>query len=223
MRLVMRINDHEVPRHIGLLFFANDPTEWFRGAKIEVVLFPADRSGDVQEERIFGGSLLDQVKDCLTHIGNLSVFQRRKQRYDIRAQSWEAYPFVALREALMNAVYHRGYDVDQPEPTKVYIFPNRVEIASYPGPVPGIRAEHLAPNPKVVPAAPARNRRIGEFLKELGLAEGRLSGLPKIYAAMAQNGSPTPRFDFDENRTYFQVTLPAHPQYTAPLHCAMQS
>ena len=223
MRLVMRINDHEVPRHIGLLFFANDPTEWFRGAKIEVVLFPADRSGDVQEERVFGGSLLDQVKDCLTHIGNLSVFQRRKQRYDIRARSWEAYPFVALREALMNAVYHRGYDVDQPEPTKVYIFPNRVEIASYPGPVPGIRAEHLAPNPKDVPAAPARNRRIGEFLKELGLAEGRLSGLPKIFAAMAQNGSPTPRFDFDENRTYFQVTLPAHPQYTAPLHCVMQS
>ena len=215
MRLAMRINKHEVPRHIGLLFFANDPSCWFRGAKVEVVQFAADRGGDVQEERIFGGGLLDQVKDCLTYIGNLSVFHLRKQRREVRAESWEAYPLVALREALMNAVYHRSYDVDQPEPTKVYVFPSRVDVISYPGPVAGIRAEHLAPNPKVVPAAPARNRRIGEFLKELGLAEGRLSGLPKIYAAMAANGSPAPSFDFDEERTYFQATLPAHPQYAA--------
>ena len=215
MGLVTRINDHEVPRNIGLLFFSNDPTEWFRGAKIEVVQFAADRAGDVQEERTFGGSLLDQVRDCLAHLENLSVFHLQKQRNDIRAKTWVAYPKAALREALMNAVYHRGYDSDQPEPTKVYIFPSRVEVISYPGPVPGIQSAHLLPNAKVVRAAPARNRRIGEFLKELGLAEGRLSGLPKIYAEMAANGSPTPSFDFDEQRTYFQATFPAHPQYAA--------
>ena len=215
MRLIMRINDHEVPRHIGLLFFAGDPCEWFRGAKIEVVQFAADRGGDVQEERVFGGSLLDQVKDCLNYIQNLSVFHLQKQQSTMRARSWRAYPLVAVREALMNAVYHRSYDVDQPDPTKVYLYPSRMQMASYPGPVPGIRPEHLTRNPKDVPVAPARNRRIGELLKELGLAEGRLSGLPKIYAAMAANGSPAPRFDFDEERTYFQVTLPAHPQYAA--------
>ena len=215
MGLVTRINDHEVPRNIGLLFFSNDPTEWFRGAKIEVVRFAADRAGDVQEERVFGGSLLDQVSGCLAHLESLSVFHLQKQRSDIRAKTWVAYPMAALREALMNAVYHRSYDLDQPEPVKVYIFPSRIEVISYPGPVPGIQPAHLLPNAKVVRAAPARNRRIGEFLKELGLAEGRLSGLPKIYAEMAANGSPTPSFDFDEERTYFQATFPAHPQYAA--------
>ena len=215
MGLVTRINDHEVPRNIGLLFFSNDPTEWFRGAKIEVVRFAADRAGDVQEERTFGGSLLDQARDCLAYLENRSVFHLQKQRNDIRAKTWVAYPTAALREALMNALYHRSYDLDQPEPTKVYIFPSRVEIISYPGPVPGIQSAHLLPNAKVIRAAPARNRRIGEFLKELGLAEGRLSGLPKIYAEMAANGSPTPSFDFDEQRTYFQATFPAHPQYAA--------
>ena len=215
MGLVTRINDHEVPRNIGLLFFSNDPTQWFRGAKIEVVRFAADRAGDVQEERTFGGSLLDQARDCLAYLENLSVFHLQKQHNDIRAKTWVAYPMAALREALMNALYHRSYDLDQPEPTKVYIFPSRIEIISYPGPVPGIQAAHLLPNAKVIRAAPARNRRIGEFLKELGLAEGRLSGLPKIYAEMAANGSPTPSFDFDEQRTYFQATFPAHPQYAA--------
>ena len=215
MRLAMRINGHEVPRHIGLLLFSDDPCHWFRGAKIEVVQFAGDRSGDVQEERLFGGSLLDQVKSCLAYLDNFSVVHLRKQRHDFQAQRWEAYPLVALREALVNAVYHRSYDVDQPEPTKVYIFPSRIEIVSYPGPVPGIRPEHLSRNAQTIRAAPARNRRIGEFLKELELAEGRLSGLPKIYAAMAANGSPAPRFDFDEERTYFQATFPAHPQYVA--------
>ena len=57
-----------------------------------------------------------------------------------------------------------------------------------------------------------RNRRIGEFLKELDLTEGRCTGIPTIREAMAENGSPPPRFSTDEGRTYFLVELPVHPQ-----------
>ena len=215
LRIVTRVNGREIPRNAGILLFSDDPATWFHAARIELVQFAADRAGDVQEERVFGGSLLDQVRGCLAHLENLSVFHRQKQRDDVHARTWTAYPIAALREALVNAVYHRGYDVDQLEPTKVHLFPSRVEIVSYPGPVPGIQPAHLLPGARVLRAVPARNRRIGEFLKELRLAEGRLSGLPKIHAAMAQNGSPAPSFDFDEGRTWFQATLPAHPQYAA--------
>ena len=214
MRLTVRVNDHEVPRNAGLLFFSKEPTQWFRGAKIEVVQFAADRAGDVQEERTFEGGLVDQLRDCLNYLENLSTFHLQKQRDRSRVRGWVSYPLPALRETLVNAVYHRGYDVDQPEPTKVYLHPGRIEVISYPGPVPSIESRHLVPN-AAVPPAPARNRRIGEFLKELGLAEGRLSGLPKVFQAMEANGSPVPRFDFDEQRTWFQATLPAHPEYGA--------
>ena len=214
MRITAKVNDHEAPRNVGLLFFAADPLLWFRGARIEVVQFAADRAGDVQEERIFGGGLVDQLRDCLNYLENLSTYHLQKQHDRSRVRGWVSYPLPALREVLVNAVYHRGYDVDQPEPTKVYLFPDRIEITSYPGPVPGVEAEHLLPNAPVR-AVPARNRRIGEFLKELGLAEGRLSGLRKVFQAMDANGSPTPRFEFDEQRTFFQTTLPAHPEYTA--------
>ena len=214
MRLTVRVNDHEAPRNAGLLFFSNDPTQWFRGARIEVVQFAADRAGDVQEERVFGGALVDQLRDCLTYLENFSVFHLQKQRDRSQVRGWVSYPLPALRETLVNALYHRGYDVDQPEPTKVYLFPSRVEVISYPGPVPGIEPRHLLPDAEVR-AVPARNRRIGELLKELGLAEGRLSGLPKVFESMAANGSPVPRFEFDEQRTYFQATLPAHPEYGA--------
>ena len=211
LRLVTRINGDDVPRNIGLLCFSNDPAEWFPCAKIEVVQFPDGPAGDVQEERVFRGSILDQARDCLAHLENLSATHLQKQRDSIYARTWSAYPIAALREALMNALYHRSYDIDQLEPTKVYVFPDHVAVISYPGPVSGIEPSHLLPGAKANHAVQARNRRIGEFLKELGLAEGRLSGLPKIYAAMAQNGSPTPRFDFDEGRSYFQAVFPAHP------------
>ena len=214
MRITMRVNDHEVPRNAGLLFFSRDPAEWFRGARIEVVQFAADRAGNVQEERTFGGGLVDQLRDCLNYLENLSTHHLQKQRNRSQVRGWVSYPLPAVRETLVNAVYHRGYDVDQPEPTKVYLYPSRVEVISYPGPVPGIEARHLAPNAEAR-AVPARNRRIGEFLKELGLAEGRLTGLPKVFQAMEANGSPAPRFEFDEQRTYFQATLPAHPEYGA--------
>ncbi len=61
-----------------------------------------------------------------------------------------------------------------------------------------------------------RNRRIGEFLKELDMTEGRATGIPKIIRAMRANGSPPPEFDFDEDHTYFLCRLLAHPQATMP-------
>ena len=214
MRITSQVYDQEVPRNAGLLFFSSEPVQRFRGAQIEVVQFAADRAGDVQEERVFGGALTDQILGCLTHLENLSASHLQKQRDRSQVRDWVSYPMPALRETLVNAMYHRGYDVDQPEPTKVYLYPSRVEVISYPGPVPGIEHRHLVKNAEVS-AAPARNRRIGEFLKELGLAEGRLSGLPKVFRAMEENGSPAPRFEFDEQRTFFQATLPAHPEYGA--------
>ncbi len=47
-------------------------------------------------------------------------------------------------------------------------------------------------------------------VKELELAEGRSTGVPKILRAMRQTGSPEPVFESDEDRTWFLVRLPAH-------------
>jgi ATP-dependent DNA helicase RecG len=57
-----------------------------------------------------------------------------------------------------------------------------------------------------------RNRRIGDFLKELELTEGRGTGIPKIRRAMQSNGSPPAEFKTDDDRTFFTVVLLAHPE-----------
>ena len=61
-----------------------------------------------------------------------------------------------------------------------------------------------------------RNRRIGEFLKELKLTEGRATGIPKILKVMAANGSPETVFETDEERLSFVVRLPVHPLAKRP-------
>jgi len=90
------------------------------------------------------------------------------------------------------------------------VFPNRIEILSYPGPVPPLGRDNLMS--RKVTARRCRNRRIGDFLKELHLAEGRGTGFPKIRRTLEANGSPGPIFETDEERTYFLTTLHIHPE-----------
>jgi ATP-dependent DNA helicase RecG len=64
-----------------------------------------------------------------------------------------------------------------------------------------------------VTARDYRNRRIGDFLKELNLTEGRGTGFPKIYQSMERNGSPAPEFYTDKDLLLFLVTLYVHPEF----------
>ena len=211
LRITVRINDHEVPKNIALLFFANDPTEFFPGARIEIVQFGDDVGGDLIEEKIFRGPLQAEIRQALDYLDSFSTKMIKKIPGQAEAQRTLAFPYEAMEEALVNAVYHRSYE-DAAEPIKVYLYPDRMEIISYPGPVSGLEGRHFQSGAHL-PPVPNRNRRIGEFLKELRLAEGRGTGIPKIRRKMQENGSPQPLFEFDDARTYFRVILPAHPQY----------
>lgn len=208
--IAVPVNGHDVPKNAGLLFFSQDPEKWFRGARIEVVHFTDDAGGNIQEEKIFNKRPIhEQLRDSLAYLENMTTVRRIEKLPDRpTATVWVSYPTLAIREALVNAIYHRSYE-NSPEPTKVYLYPDRIEIISYPGPVAGIEQRHFD-NQERLPAVPARNRRIGEFLKELRLAEGRGTGIPKLLRAMRENGSPQPKFDFDETRSYFRITLPTH-------------
>ncbi|MCP4662323.1 MAG: transcriptional regulator [bacterium] len=210
LQLTAKINDHEVPRNVAMLFFSDHPEQIFRGARIEVVHFRNGAGGDVIEEHIFRGPLHRQVRDCVSYLRSWVTRHVRKHPDRPEASTWESYPLAAIEEAVVNAVHHRGYQA-APDPTKVYVYPDAIEVTSYPGPMPGLKSEHFQAGRRV-PQVTARNRRIGELLKELRLAETRSTGVPKIFAAMAANGSPEPRFEFDEERTCFTVVLPVHPE-----------
>jgi ATP-dependent DNA helicase RecG len=121
------------------------------------------------------------------------------------------FPYAAIEECVINALYHRSYE--EREPVEVRISPDELIVLSYPGPDRSVRLAQLRAG-RAVPRR-YRNRRIGEFLKELELTEGRSTGVPKIFRAMSQNGSPPPEFEFDEDYSYFMVRLPVHPEARA--------
>ncbi len=210
MNLVVPVNDHNMPRNAALLFFCDDPDRFFTGTRIEVVQFADDAGGDLIEEKEFRGAIPDQVRFCLTYLDGIGGAMLEKVPGQAEVERTVPYPYGAVEEAVVNAVYHRSYEYP-PEPIKVYLYPDRMEITSYPGPVPGIKLDHFKTGR--LPAVPARNRRIGELLKDLRLAEARGTGIAKIHRRMAENGSPEAIFDFDEERTYFRVILPVHPHY----------
>ncbi len=99
-----------------------------------------------------------------------------------------------------------GYDVR--EPVEVRIMEDRIHIVSYPGPDRSI-SEKSIENKNMI-ARKYRNRRIGEFLKELKLTEGRNTGVPKIKRALKNNGSKEPEFETNETRDYFITTIFMH-------------
>ena len=210
MQLTSRLNGHEAPRNVALLFFSDDPERVFPGAAIDVVQFADDAGGNLIEEKTIRGPLHHQIRQTLSYLESLGSTVIEKVQGRAEVDRMVTHPYEAIREAVVNAVYHRSYQ--EVEPTRIYLYPDRMEITSYPGPVRGIEPHHFGRG-QAVPAVPARNRRIGGFLKELRLAESRGTGVPKIRRHMSENGSPEPRFDFDRGRTYFRVILPVHPRY----------
>ena len=117
------------------------------------------------------------------------------------------YPFEAIEEALANAVYHKNYELR--EPIEVRILPEAIEIISYGGPDPSIRKDDL--NNGIIRARRYRNRRIGEYLKELNLTEGKGTGIPTIKRALSLNGSKPAVYDTDgDERRFFVVIIPVN-------------
>jgi ATP-dependent DNA helicase RecG len=113
------------------------------------------------------------------------------------------YPFQAVEEALANAVYHKNYE--EREPIEVNVRHDRIEILSHGGAMPPITQDDF--KKEVIVSRKYLNRRIGDFLKELHLTEGKGTGIPKIRRAMRNNGSDEPIFEMDDARSYFLTIL----------------
>ncbi len=194
------------PLNVGILMFCENPQRYFRYARIEVVDMPS-LDGDGMTEAVFTGPIQRQLRDALAHIKNRFILELvNKDPQQAEASRIFNYPFAAVEEILANAVYHRSYQIR--EPIVVRVTKDGMEITSYPGFARSITDENIRNHS--IRARRYRNRRIGDFLKELHLIEGRNTGFPNAYRALEQNGSPDLRFEMDEERSYLSVTIPIH-------------
>lgn len=213
MNIVNSLLEYTKPRNVGLMFFSLELERFFPYAQIDVVQFPEDLGGDQIIKKTFKGPPHQQLWEALQYIRN-SVIQERVIKFPDRAEAdrFFNYLYATTEENPCNAVYHKGYDVR--EPIGVRVLPDRIEIVIHPGADRSISEEGLrtywAFNRRY------RNRRIGNFLKEMHLMEGRNTGFWKIPNALEYNGSPAPLFETDSERLSFCTAIFIHPQFLSP-------
>ncbi len=197
------------PLNVGILMFCETPERFFRYARIEVVDIP-DPTGQNMVEKTFTGPIQRQLSDALAYLKNYAV-KEAVIKTDSAAESKRIanYPIKAIEEVLANAVYHRSYQIN--EPIVVRITPKSIEITSFPGFDRSISDKSIAEFN--IRARVYRNRRIGDFLKELGFIEGRNTGFPNAIEALKRNGSGELSFEMDKDRNFISVTIPVHPHF----------
>ncbi len=152
--------------------------------------------------------MIDKVLETL----KVNVIQERiiKPKDDARSIRFFNYPYQALEEAVVNAFYHRDYQVY--EPVEITIEPHRISILSFSGPDRSISMQSIK-EARSLRSRRYRNRRLGDFLNGLNLSEGWATGIPTIQNELKKNGSPYATIETDEDRTFFLIDIPCHPEF----------
>lgn len=193
-------------RNIGILMFSERPDKLIPGAQINLVKFnteEAEASNDFIV-KTFTGPIWIQVRDALAYIKSTVIEEKVvKIKNQAEAEHFYNYPYNALEEALVNAVFHKSYRDGEPVEIRIYV--DNIQILNYPGPDKWINMDQFVIGK--VRARKYRNRRIGEFFKEIELSEKQGTGIPTILSELKKNGSPLPEFETDEDRTYLITTI----------------
>ena len=95
------------------------------------------------------------------------------------------------------------------EPVVITVEPKGITIQNVGGPDRSIPSADINRGELLI-SKRYRNRRLGEYLKELELTEGRSTGIPTIQNVLKTNGSPRAVVVTDEERTFFRITIPCH-------------
>jgi ATP-dependent DNA helicase RecG len=187
------------PTYAGLLLFGLEPQRWVRSSEILVVRYAGKTMSDVFIREEIRGTLPEQIRRAESFVVDN---MRRGVRLSAleRVEEME-YPVEAIREAIVNAVAHRDYQIRGDE-IRVLMFSDRIEFYS-PGRLPGhITVENL------VDERFSRNETIVQILSDMGFIERLGYGIDRMIRLMARAGLPRPRFE--ETVAGFQVTLVGH-------------
>ena len=211
------------PLNVGLLLFCQHPEVFFSGCITNLIEFD-DESGTKYSEKIFRGPIHVQIRQIMDYLNTNVIKQHTaKERGRAESISFFNYPYQALEEAVVNSLYHRSYENPTPNEIRIYKAPSklpadrvdsdgrRIEIISYPGPLPPIDENALIT--KKITARNYRNLKLGDWLKNLRLAEKFATGIPTILSSLAANGSPEPILSTDAERSHFLVIFQIHPDF----------
>jgi len=147
------INEDMTPTVTGILFFGKNPQNFLTQARIicaaiegnDIAIPPSDR-------KEINSTISKMIADSESFL-KMHLTQKHEIK-DFEKEVKEEIPFTALREALVNAIAHRDYTINQA--IRVLVYSDRVEIRS-PGILPNtvtvdsmrVGGSHVLRNPTI--------------------------------------------------------------------------
>lgn len=181
--------------NLGAILFAKDLSKFkdLRYRSVIVRQYVGNNNRDILSEQIgrygyavgFNG-LIDYV---LKSVSKESISNKR--------ELIPAYPMVALREFIANALVHQDFNISGVNIT-IDIFSNRLVITNPGSPLNDVnRLIDLPPH--------SRNEALASLLYQFGFCERRGSGIDRAIAAIEDMHLPAPKIAKEEN--YTRITL----------------
>jgi ATP-dependent DNA helicase RecG len=172
-------------KNVALFMFSPHPEKFFPGARIDINVYSQDKETLTHRDS-YKGPVWLALHNALEYIHQMHILKFiHKPKDDAHSVVTYNWPFVAVEEALTNAVRHRDYSLNKP--INVNIYHDRIEIVNY--------------------GDKGNNSRLGKFMSALKLTRENGSGLRYIIEAMERNGSPKPWLDYNEAIPNYKVVL----------------
>lgn len=177
------------PTGIGELLFGKRPRDTFHQAGLLATVRYPDGT---EETHNFDGPMVlipSELEKWLNKVLPLSMdrsHMERSQHVDL--------PMEVIREAVVNALVHRDYDIDTAK-CQLVIDPGNITIKSPGAPIKPITLVQIQDF-----SAPmlSRNPKMHYIFNVLGLAEERGLGLRSLKELAGKHHLPVPRFSFEE-------------------------
>jgi ATP-dependent DNA helicase RecG len=186
------------PTVLGLLVVGYEPRTAMPGAYVQFARYAGtDKVAPIADDHEIGGNVIaieTQLDPVLR--GNLraAIVPERI----LKEVAVPEYPWEAIREAVMNAIMHRDYEVSN-APIQIDWYDDRIEISNPGGPYGRVHKDNFDH------VNDYRNPSLAAAMKSLGYVNRFGRGIARIKAAMEQNGNPPPEFVVDD--AYWSVTM----------------
>lgn len=172
----------------GLLIFGRDINKYLPQSGISFAHFNGnDITSELLDKKSITGTLPEQVEKMMD-VFSVNIL-RPSQITGAKREEKEYYPKVALREALVNAVVHRNYQIKGSK-IRVFMFKDRIEFRS-PGRLPNtVTIEKMK-----IGVSYARNPFLVKYMENLRYIDQLGRGIPMIFREMKGTGAREPKLE----------------------------
>lgn len=174
--------DKKIPSITGILFFGKNPQNFIIQARIICAAIKGvEIAGEPFDRKYIGSTIPNLIRDCERFL-KIHLTQKHEIK-GFEKEVKEEIPFTALREAVVNAIAHRDYTINQA--IRVLIFSDRVEIRS-----PGILPNTVTVDSmRVGGSQMLRNPSIYNMLIKYKMVTDLGSGVRRIIKLVKENNN----------------------------------